>query len=82
MAFTATINSISASDTPSGVQYLVIVTFADEATDWSTIRNFLFPINTTQAVAVAKIRADGTVIKNALAAISDLRDKVGTVLTI
>lgn len=83
MAFTATITNIAPADDGNGnIQFLVTVNFADSASGWANCRVYAFPINTSQAIAVAKITNDGTGYKSSLAAISNLSSKIGTVITI
>lgn len=80
---TATINEIIAQCLDgSTISFLVTVTFADATTGFSLTKTYSFPINTTQSSAVATITADGNNYKSALATISTLASKVGTVINI
>lgn len=88
MAFTATISSITPQQDNSGtngainISYLVAVNFADSASGFTSSKTYSFPVNTTQAAAVAQITADGTAMKSALATAGTLQSKVGSVITI
>lgn len=83
MAFTATINSITpSSDGNNGVNWISVVTFADTASGFSSVKTYLFPMGTSQTSAVATITADGNSLKSALATASTLQAKVGSVIII
>lgn len=85
MAFTATITTITPQDDGSGtgtLTFLVAVTFADSVSGFTATKTYAFPSITTQAVAVAQITADGTAYKTHLAAVSNLQQKVGSIITI
>lgn len=85
MSFTVTITSIIPSDDGSGsagINFTVGVTFADSATSFTCTKTYSFPSTTSQAVAVAAITADGNSYKTKLASVSNLVQKVGTVITI
>lgn len=83
MAFTANINSITPGDNgQGGVQFLVAVAFADSTSGFVMTKTYAFPANSTQAAAVAQITTDGQAYKSALATLSNLQAKVGTIITI
>lgn len=83
MAFTATIaNIVPQFDGNTGVGYLATVNFADSASGFTTTKTYSFPINTTQASAVATITNDGTAMKAALASAGTLTGKIGSVIPI
>lgn len=83
MAFTATItNIIPQSDGNTSVSYLTTVNFADSASSFIATKAYLFPVNTSQASAVATITNDGTAMKAALASAGTLTGKIGSVITI
>jgi hypothetical protein len=82
MAFTATIQSINPSPSPSGVNFTVGVLFNDSVTGFKSLKTYNFPSDTTQAAAVTAITADGQAIKTQLASLSNLQGKVGQVITI
>jgi hypothetical protein len=84
MAFSATINSIIPTPDSTGINltYAVQVTFLDDVSGFTSNKLYSFPLNSTQAAAVAQITKDGTALKTALASIGNLSAKVGSVITI
>lgn len=83
MPFTATIQFITPQSTDGeNVNYLVTVNFADSASGFTSTKTYNFPVNTTQASAVATITADGNSLKSGLATAGSLQNKVGAVITI
>jgi hypothetical protein len=82
MAFQATIVSIAPVPVDTGVAYQVTVTFADSISGFTSTKTYNFPVNTTQAAAVAAITADGQSMKTAIAGAGNLQAKVGSVITI
>jgi len=84
MAFTATIASITpvGDGTGVGVVYQTVVNFADSASSFASTKTYSFPVNTTQAAAVATITADGTAMKAAISTAGNLQGKIGSVITI
>lgn len=84
MPFTAQIASINPQPdgTGTGVAYQVTINFADSVSGFTSTKTYNFPVNTTQAAAVAQITADGQSMKTAIAGAGNLQAKVGSVITI
>ena len=80
--FSATIQSIIPLPVDSGVAYQVTVNFADSVSGFTSTKTYNFPVNTTQAAAVAQITADGQSMKTAIAGAGNLQGKIGSVITI
>lgn len=84
MAFTATIVSITPVGDGSGlgITYQTVVNFADSVSGFVSTKVYNFPVNTTQAAAVATITSDGTPMKTAIAGAGSLQQKIGSVIII
>lgn len=80
MAFTATVSSINLQND----QFIINIAFNDSATGYTSTKTYTLPNDgsVTQTSVVAKVTADGTIIKNNLTALNQIQSKVGTVITI